>query len=67
MTTKGMRFTRKVLKPCKGIVMGNRRAAAVAFDPDDFARISALAQKQGIAFQEQVRRLCALGLAVVRT
>jgi hypothetical protein len=63
MTTKGMRFTRKVLRPAKGTPMGNRRSVAVAFDPDDFARILALSQQNGVAFQEQVRRLCRVAMA----
>lgn len=62
MTTKGMAFTRKVLQPAKGSQNGLRRSAAVGFDPGDFAQILALSQRNGIAFQEQVRRLCKVAL-----
>jgi hypothetical protein len=58
MSTTGIAFTRKVLRPALGTTVGRRKSIAIGFDKMDFARISRLAQANEVAFQEQVRRLC---------
>lgn len=58
MSTLGIKFTRKTSGPALGTKMGLRRSIAVGFDEAEFLRISEMAQKAGIGFQEQVRRLC---------
>lgn len=58
MSTLGIKFTRKTLRPALGSKMGLRRSISIGFDEAEFRRISEMAQKAGIGFQEQVRRLC---------
>lgn len=58
MSTLGISFTRKTLRPAKGSANGLRVAISIGFDKDEFERISQMAQVVGIGFQEQVRRLC---------
>jgi len=58
MSTRGISFTRKVLRPAVGRRIGLRQVIAVAFDPQDFQKINVMAQENEVAFQEQVRRLC---------
>ncbi len=58
MSTAGISFTRKTLRPARGVMIGHRLTTAIGFDPVDFGVISALSQLNEIAFQEQVRRLC---------
>lgn len=63
MSTTGIAFTRKVLRPALGTDMGQRKSIAVGFDKPDFFQISHMAQASGVGFQEQVRRLCKLALS----
>lgn len=63
MTTAGKAFTRKVLRPAKGTMVGQRRTIAVGFHKVEFMRISRMAQENGVAFQEQVRQLCKVALS----
>lgn len=62
MSTLGVSFIRKTKAPAKGFVDGLRVKIAIGFDPEDFKKISARAHRGGISMQEQVRRLCAIGL-----
>lgn len=64
MSTLGISFTRKVTKPAVGTTIGRRRSIAIGFDPPDFTTINAMAQKNDVGFQEQVRRLCRLALDI---
>jgi len=41
-----------------GTAESNGRRIAVTFPTDEFDRIRDLAQASGVAFQEQVRRMC---------
>lgn len=65
MSTSGILFTRKTHKAAKGTPVGLRRGTMVCFDQTDFDWISAMAQQNGIAFQEQVRRLCKLARTTI--
>lgn len=58
MSTYGRHFTRTVTVRAKGSLEGTKRKIAVAFPQPMFDEIEKLAAAQGIAFQEQVRRLC---------
>lgn len=62
MSTAGISFTRKVLRPALGTDMGQRKSIAVGFDKSDFFLISRMAQANKIGFQEQVRRLCKVAM-----
>ena len=60
--TKGITFTRRPTAPAKGYGEGLRKKVSVGFAPDLFERISAMAEKDGVSFGEQVNRLCRMGM-----
>lgn len=47
----------------EGTFDGKRIKIAVAFDPFEFERISALAQRNRLSFAAQVRALCKVSVA----
>lgn len=57
MTTYGMTFTRRVTHKTRGKRIGNRISVAIGFDPEQFEAVRDAAEKTGISFAEQVRRM----------
>lgn len=46
------------LRPMFGTADGRGRKIACSFSQDEFDRIKAMAEQNGVAFQEMVRRMC---------